>query len=87
MDPTFLIGGLAVFTIGAAVVALVLHYGNFLRDPANMDVTKNVLQDGTCASTSAGESLPGDTTLKQRLDGSVASQHPDDPALKPVAAH
>ena len=87
MNPDYIIGVLAFVTIGAVLIMAIGHFGSMMRDPRHRKAAANVLGGGRSASTQAGIDAPGDTTLKERLDASVASQHPDDPALKPVSAH
>ena len=85
MNPSILIGALALMSIGTVLAASVFHFGWFLRDPRNRGHALNVfVAGGTSASTKAGEAAPGDTTLKQRLDDSFASLHPADPRYKYV---
>ena len=64
-----MVGALAIFTIGAALLIGCWLFLRHNRDPKNYDATKRVAQDGGSAATSA---VPWETvdgrSLRQRLD-------------------
>lgn len=79
-----LIGILAIATLLLVLFFGIWHFSSFLRDPANRSHAKNTLvDDGKSATTEASEGQHGrahaGSTLKERLDRSIASAHPDDP--------
>lgn len=85
MDSQWIIGALAFFTIGAVIAISVYHFGTFLKDPRNRGAAANVAGGGKAASTRVTEQAPAgsyhDRNLKERLDDSKASAHPDDPEI------
>lgn len=88
MDPGIIIGVLAVFTIGSVLLLSIGHFGFFLRDPKNRFQVANILAGGESAVTVAGRSDPSvsNAPLKTRLDQSIASSHPADPAQSQTRA-
>ena len=89
MDPGLTIGILAVFTIGSVLLLILLQGGSFLRDPKNRFHLKNVFSRyGKSATATAEARAPAGTTasLKSRLDGSIASQHPIAPGEQTQAS-
>ena len=88
MDPGIIIGTLAVFTIGSVLLISIGHFGFFLRDPRNRFQVQNILADGPSATTIAAEQDPAVSSmpLKTRLDASIASSHPADPATQRTQA-
>ena len=68
MSPDWIIGALALITIGGVLVLSVLHFGSFLTDPKNANAAKRVVGDEQSATTKvASESVDG-RSLRQRLD-------------------
>lgn len=86
MGSEWIIGALAFVTIGFVIAISIYHFGTFLKDPRNRGAAANVAAGGKSATTSVAEDAPSgtfhDRTLKQRLDDSEASAHPDDPGIK-----
>lgn len=84
MGSSYLIGALALVTLLVVVGYALVHFGFFLKKPANREAAHNTLvRDGKSATTVAREG--GDhpahegLTLKERLDSSEASAHPTTP--------
>ncbi len=85
MENGSLLGVLALFTIGSALVAGIAYFAYFLKDPKNRAsaygaFVSNVKSASTDRRERAGTHADGLAPIKQRLDHSVASAHPDDPA-------
>lgn len=81
MDPGYLIGTLAFFTIGSVLLLSVAHFRQLLINPKDRFHIDNIMHDGKSATTMAEEAAPAGSVmpLKERLDNSIASQHPADP--------
>ena len=89
MDPGLTIGLLAAFTIGSALLVMLLQGGSFLRDPENRFHLKNVFsRHGKSATATAEGLVPAGTSepLKSRLDSSIASAHPIAPGEETQAS-
>lgn len=85
MSSEWIIGALALVTIGLVAAIAVYHFGTFLKDPRNRGAAYNALvKDGKSATTRVGEEAKAgehaNKPLQTRLDESQASQHPADPA-------
>jgi hypothetical protein len=86
MSSDWIIGALAFVTIGLVIVFAVYHFGYWLKDPRNRGAALNVAQGGESATTrvqrEASAGSYNDRSIKERLDGSHASSHPDDPGIE-----
>lgn len=68
MSPDWIIGALALVTIGGVLAISILHFGVYLKDPKNVDAFASVAKDRESATTKlSGEGVNG-RSLRQRLD-------------------
>jgi len=51
MDSGVIIALLAAFTIGIVLLISIFHFGFFMRDPRNRGAVKNIINDGSSATT------------------------------------
>ena len=83
MGSEWIIGVLALVTIGLVAAIAIYHFGTFLKDPRNRGAAANVALGGRSASDKVQAEAPvgsyHDRPLKARLDDSEASAHPADP--------
>ena len=86
MSPDWIIGALAFVTIGLVIALSIYHFGTFLKDPQNRGHAHNALVAGGESATSKtrkeGPDHAQGRTIKERLESSSASMHPDDPEVK-----
>ena len=68
MSPDWIIGALALITIGGVLVLSVVHFGSLLRDPKNVDAVKSVAADRESAATKVSSESVDNRSLRQRLD-------------------
>ena len=68
MDSEWIIGALAVVTIGGVVGIAVFHFGYYLKDPRNMEATKRVMEDEESATTRVSNESKDGRSLRQRLN-------------------
>ena len=68
MSSDWIIGALALVTIGGILGLAVFHFGFYLKDPKNMDAFKRVKEDRESATTKQSAEGANGRTLRQRLD-------------------
>ena len=68
MSPDWIIGALALFTIGGVLGLSIFHFGFHLRDPKNLEAVKRVAEDRESATTRAAAAGTSGRSLRQRLD-------------------
>ncbi len=72
MSPDWIIGALALFTIGGVLGLSVFHFGVHLRDPKNLEAAKQVAADQASAVTRVSSESVNGRSLRQRLDEAPA---------------
>ena len=68
MSPDWIIGALALVTIGGVLGLSAFHFGIFLKDPKNVDAAKRVAEDRASATTRFSSEGVNGRSLRQRLD-------------------
>lgn len=68
MSPDWIIGALALITIGGVLVLSVFHFGSFLTDPKNVDAVARVANDEKSATSKVNSASVDGRSLRQRLD-------------------
>lgn len=68
MSPDWIIGALALVTIGSVAGLAIFHFGFFLKDPRNLDAFKRIAEDRTSATTAMSSEGVEQRSLRQRLD-------------------
>ena len=68
MSPDWIIGALALVTIGGVLGLAVFHFGYYLKDQRNVDAFKRVADDRSSATTKMSSEGVNGRSLRQRLD-------------------
>lgn len=68
MSSEWIIGALALITIGGIAALSVFHFGFHLKDPENLAAAKAVAKDRESATTAVSAEGTGGRSLRQRLD-------------------
>ncbi len=68
MDSEWIIGALALITIGGVLGLGIFHFGFYLKDPRNFEAAKRVANDQESAATQVSNEKTGERSLRQRLD-------------------
>ena len=68
MSPDWIIGALALVTIGGVLGLSIFHFGVHLRDPKNLEAAKHVAADRASAVTRVSSASVNGRSLRQRLD-------------------
>jgi hypothetical protein len=68
VDSEWIIGALALFTIGGVLAVAIFHFRFHLKDPKNLEAAKAVAEDRESAATRVSTEGVNGRSLRQRLD-------------------